>query len=90
MPVLDLIGFEIEYHDIVSVDSDTLEAHNDIGVDDRFLTLDGLSVMVLLLVFFISFHDEEVSISDVKFVLPLDQETALVGVLLIDFKKIIS
>lgn len=32
MPVLDLVGFEVEDHDVVGVDSDTLETHNDVVV----------------------------------------------------------
>lgn len=50
----------------------------------------NLSVMVLLLMLLSSFHNEEVAISDIKFVLPLDQEAALMWVLLVDFKKIVS
>ena len=90
MPVLDLIGFEIEYHDIVSVDSDTLEAHNDIVVDLSLLFLRNFSVMILLLDIFRCFHYEEVTISDIKFVLPLDQEVALCWVLLVNLKVIVT
>ena len=89
MPVLDLIGREIEYHDIVGVDSDTLEAHND-GIVVVMLMRFHFSVMVLLLVLFRCFHDEEVAISNIKFVLPLDQEAALMWVLLVDSKEMVS
>lgn len=90
MPVLDLLGFEVEYHDIIGVDSDTLEAHNDVIVVVRCMLTLNLSVMVLLLMLLGCFHNEEVAISDIKFVLPLDQEAALIWVLLVDFKEIVS
>ena len=90
MPVLDLLGFEVEHHDIIGVDSDTLEAHNDVIVVVRCMLILNLSVMVLLLMLLTCFHNEEVAISDIKFVLPLDQEAALMWVLLVDFKEIVS
>ena len=90
MPVLDLLGFEVEHHDIIGVDSDTLEAHNDVIVVVRCMLILNLSVMVLLLMLLSSFHNEEVAISDIKLVLPLDQEAALMWVLLVDSKKIVS
>lgn len=50
----------------------------------------NFAVMILIFVLFDGLHDEEVSISDIKLVLPLNQETGLLWALLVDLKEIVT
>ena len=89
MPISNLIGIEIYHQDIVSANSNCLEAYYEVfkvisvGLNSAFEEV--LPVMRDSLT-----HYLEVTITDVKFVGPMNQEAILFGILLIQFEEIIT
>jgi hypothetical protein len=89
MPVLELFGFEIDYHYVVSIDSNALETHDDVKVIFMLMTLNFSMIVLIIGLLVRCLHNKEVAISDIQFILPFDQKAVLEWILLVDFKEII-
>ena len=89
MPVIELFGFEINDHNIVSIDSDALETHDDVKFVFMLMTLNFSMIVHIIGLLVRCLHNKEVAISDIQFILPFDQKAVFEWILLVDFKEII-